>query len=240
VRLRQQLSNKSLFIKHYSSCPCVDHSCSKSTFKSQSHLFQPACLAHSRCRLALTLGFGIPSHPAGGDFIRFCDSVLIYQDIWVHNINSPRPGILIFFAVLAQSFVWAVLPFKFAKTLYPAVEEMHTASVMCKEGLLCDGNQSPKQDVSAESCLQRVMLHITAAGITAGRSSEVYGIVMPVKYLCRFHFWALFTYLCQVNIALDLVIIASNLNLLRNSSSQGHVHSSLRLALEFISIMFAG
>jgi hypothetical protein len=129
----------------------------------------------------LTLGFGITRYPAGGDFIRFCDSVVLNQYNWVHKINSAWPGILIFFATLAQSFVWAVLPFKFAQTLYPAIEEMHTASVMGKEELLCDGNQGPQQDVSAESCLQRVMLHITAAGITAGRSSEVYGIVIPVK-----------------------------------------------------------
>jgi hypothetical protein len=107
--------------------------------------------------------------------------VVIHQYNWVHKIKSAWSGILIFFAALAQSFVWAVLPFKFAKTLYPAIEEMHAASVLCKEGLLCDGNQGPQQDVSAESCLQRVMLHITAAGITAGRSSEVYGIVIPVK-----------------------------------------------------------
>jgi hypothetical protein len=127
------------------------------------------------------LGFGIPRYPAGGDFIRFCDLVVSYEVFWAQKSNSVWPGILIFVAALAQSFVWAVLPFKFAKTLYPAIEEMHTASVTCKEGLLCDSNQGPQQNASAESCLQRVMLHITAAGITAGRSSEVFGIVMPVK-----------------------------------------------------------
>jgi hypothetical protein len=123
------------------------------------------------------LGFGIPRYPAGGNFIRFCDVLVMYAFFSAQKSNSMWPGILIFVAALAQSFVWAVLPFKFALTLYPAIQEMHNASVACNEGLLCESNQ----DGSAESCLQRAMPHITAAGITAGRSSEVYGIAMPVK-----------------------------------------------------------
>ena len=83
------------------------------------------------------------------------------------------------------SFVWAFLPFKFAMTVYPAIVEMHAASCLCKTELLCDSDDGTKhadiEAASAESCLQRAMAHAAAAGITSGRSSEVYGIVMPVK-----------------------------------------------------------
>ncbi len=83
------------------------------------------------------------------------------------------------------SFVWAFLPFKFAMTVYPAIVEMQAASCLCKTELLCDSDDDTKHaDVevaSAESCLKRVMAHVAAAGITSGRSSEVYGIVMPVQ-----------------------------------------------------------
>ncbi len=83
------------------------------------------------------------------------------------------------------SFVWAFLPFKFAITLYPALVEMQAATLICKEHLLCDRDDSAQHGdadtVSAESSLQLMMTQVAAAGITAGRSSEVYGIVMPVR-----------------------------------------------------------
>ena len=83
------------------------------------------------------------------------------------------------------SFVWAFLPFKFAMTVYPAIVEMQAASCLCEAELLCDSNDGTKhadvEAASAESCLKRIMEHVAAAGITSGRSSEVYGIVMPVK-----------------------------------------------------------
>lgn len=77
------------------------------------------------------------------------------------------------------------MPFKFAMSMYPALNEMHAASALCKEELLCDiehGKQHvDSKSVSAESCLKRVMSHAAAAAITSGRSSEVYGLVMPVR-----------------------------------------------------------
>jgi hypothetical protein len=102
----------------------------------------------------------------------------------VQLCNSAAPGIFVFFFVVSVSFVWAFLPFKFAMTLYPAFVEMQAASQLCKRQLLCDGDDCPQHaDASAESCLQRMMKHVAAAGITAGRSSEVYGMVMPVRVL---------------------------------------------------------
>ena len=101
-------------------------------------------------------------------------------------------------------------------TVYPAFVEMQAASLLCKEQLLCDNDETTQHaDVSAESCLQRMMTHVAAAGITAGRSSEVYGIVAPVRtlqipllLLC-----VAFLKLCQqINIAFDVAIIALNLN----------------------------
>jgi hypothetical protein len=69
-------------------------------------------------------------------------------------------------------------------TLYPAFVEMQAAVLLCKRQLLCDSDDCPQPaDASAESCLQRMMKHVAAAGITAGRSSEVYGMVMPVRVL---------------------------------------------------------
>ena len=69
--------------------------------------------------------------------------------------------------------------------MYPAIYEMHTASSLCKEVLLCDSSvgahHADAKDASPESCLRRLMAHVAAAGITSGRSSEVYGIVMPVR-----------------------------------------------------------
>jgi hypothetical protein len=155
-------------------CVCVK----KALF--QFHLLQPARFAHPSCRLALTLGFGIPRFAAGGDFVCFRHLVTIGQVFLARKSNSARPGILIFFTVISQSFVWAVLPFTFAKTLYPAIDEMHTASVLCEKELLCNRNHGAQQVAPAESCLQRIVSHVAAAGITAGRSSEVFGIVMPV------------------------------------------------------------
>jgi hypothetical protein len=100
------------------------------------------------------------------------------------HCNSAAPGIFVFFFVVPVSFVWAFLPLKFAMTVYPAFVEMQAASLLCKRQLLCDSDDHPQHaDASAESCLQRTMNHVAAAGITAGRSSEVYGIVMPVGAL---------------------------------------------------------
>jgi hypothetical protein len=100
------------------------------------------------------------------------------------HCNSAALGIFVFFFVVFVSFVWAFLPFKFAMTVYPAFVEMQAASLLCKQQLLCDSDDCTQHaDASAESCLQRMMKHVAAAGITAGRSSEVYGIVMPVRAL---------------------------------------------------------
>jgi hypothetical protein len=101
-------------------------------------------------------------------------------------------------------------------TVYPAFVEMQAASLLCKQQLLCDSDDCPQHaDASAESCLQRMMKHVAAAGITAGRSSEVYGIVMPVRALqapLQLFCAALLNSLQQINIALDVAIIALNLN----------------------------
>jgi hypothetical protein len=55
--------------------------------------------------------------------------------------------------------------------------------VLCEKELLCNSNHGAQQVAPAESSLQRIVSHVTAAGITAGRSSEVFGIVMPVSLL---------------------------------------------------------
>jgi hypothetical protein len=84
------------------------------------------------------------------------------------------------------------MPFKFAMSMFPALNEMHAASALCKEELLCDYDRGKRltdtKSVSAESCLKRAMSHAAAAAITSGRSSEVYGLVMPVRSFLALHF----------------------------------------------------
>jgi hypothetical protein len=102
-------------------------------------------------------------------------------------IDSATLGIVVVLITLVLSFVWAFLPFKFAMMMFPALNEMHSASALCREELLRDENQRKDQadsdDVSAESCLRRMMSHVNAAGITAGRCFEVYGLVIPVRIM---------------------------------------------------------
>ncbi len=84
------------------------------------------------------------------------------------------------------------MPFKFAMSMYPALNEMHAASALCTEELLCDHDHgkglTDSKSVSAESCLKRAMSHAAAAAVTSGRSSEVYGLVMPVTACLALHF----------------------------------------------------
>lgn len=133
--------------------------------------------------------------------------------------NAATPGIFVFFFVVMTSFVWAFSPFKFAMTVYPAFVEMRAASLLCKEQLLCDCSDctlhADAETASAETCLQRMMTHVAAAAITAGRSSEVYGIVMPVRALhiyVQLHYVAVLSFRLQINIVFDVAIIALNLN----------------------------
>jgi hypothetical protein len=71
-------------------------------------------------------------------------------------------------------------------TVFAAICEMHSASVVCKEELLYDVKQGDEHTsaraASADSVLRRVMKHVAAAGITSGRSAEVYGLVFPVRH----------------------------------------------------------
>jgi hypothetical protein len=138
---------------------------------------------------------------------------------WGTPSNAAAPGIFVFFFVVMISFVWAFLPFKFAMTVYPAFAEMRAASLLCKEQLLCDCSDctlhADAENASAETCLQRMMTHVAAAAITAGRSSEVYGIVMPVRVLhiyVQLHYVAVLSFRLQINIVFDVAIIALNLN----------------------------
>lgn len=80
------------------------------------------------------------------------------------------------------SLVWAFLPFKFALTIFPALYEMHTAVYLCRQELLCESDQIASEEVHAEAVLARAKAHIAAAAITCGRSSEVYGLVIPVRH----------------------------------------------------------
>ena len=101
-------------------------------------------------------------------------------------LNCDALGIPAFFLSLSLSFVWAFLPFKFAMSMHPALHEMTTASAICKKELLCDGKQGEEQDgrvESAETCLRSMLQHVAAAGITAGRCVEIYGLVVPVRAL---------------------------------------------------------
>ncbi len=66
--------------------------------------------------------------------------------------------------------------------MHPALHELTAASDICKKELLCDGKQGEEQE-SAETCLRRMLQHVAAAGVTAGRCFEVYGLVIPVRAL---------------------------------------------------------
>ena len=81
------------------------------------------------------------------------------------------------------SLVWAFLPFKFALTIFPALCEMHSAVGLCRQELLCESDQKyAAEDARAETVLARVKKHIAAAAVNCGRSSEVYGLVIPVRH----------------------------------------------------------
>jgi hypothetical protein len=142
--------------------------------------------------------------------------------------------------VIVLSFVWAFLPFKFTMTVYAAIDEMHTASAMCAGDLLLDTNQRSEHDngaASAESVLQRVLSHVAAAGVTSGRSAEVYGLVFPVSALhiiIRATPISLFLNSVQINIAFNLAIIATNLNMLRDPTIvRVCVRSSCEIEIDF-------
>ncbi len=81
------------------------------------------------------------------------------------------------------SLVWAFLPFKFALTIFPALHEMHAAVCLCRQQLLCESDKNAAEETRAEAVLARIKAHIAAAAITCGRSSEVYGLVIPVRHI---------------------------------------------------------
>jgi hypothetical protein len=88
------------------------------------------------------------------------------------------------------SLVWAFLPFKFALTIFPALCEMHSAVGLCRQELLCESDQNAAEESRAETVLSRVKAHVAAAAITCGRSSEVYGLVIPVRHVGKDFFFA--------------------------------------------------
>jgi hypothetical protein len=82
---------------------------------------------------------------------------------------------------IAVSFIWAFIPLQFGLVLLPAVAEMKAAVVIAKQELLYDLQQAEAKPVSAESSLRRALPHVAAAATTAGRCSEVFGIVVLVR-----------------------------------------------------------
>jgi hypothetical protein len=147
-------------------------------------------ISHSPNRNALVFGQNVVRVSAGGACVCLCILFDMYQVFFAQN-SLLSLGLSVFFWALVLSFVWAFMPFKFAMSMYPALNEMHTASAVCRQELLCDhdhGKQlTDSKAVSVESCLKRVMSHAAAAAVTSGRSSEVYGLVMPVTACLASH-----------------------------------------------------
>ncbi len=83
-----------------------------------------------------------------------------------------------------ESFVWAFIPFRLTIAISPAIAELRTATCMSQEELLWSGKAAAAESATsqtAESSLRRVLSHVRAAGTTAGRTSEMFGILIPVR-----------------------------------------------------------
>jgi hypothetical protein len=154
---------------------------------------------HASRRVIFVFGIKQANLPASGSSVsvipRRCSTSL--------RPSYSGPGLLIVPQTVVVSLVWAFLPFKFAMTVVPALFEMHTACTLCREELLCESKESQSiaqdKEASADNCIHRITTHIAAASIACGRSSEVYGLVIPVRRADRkacffcFHFCGLVT-----------------------------------------------
>ena len=90
-----------------------------------------------------------------------------------------------FISFIVLSFIWAYIPFIFSITMSPALSEMQKAVSACRNELLfADTKQQilagDIRSASAESVVKRALSHVAAAAVNTGRSSQVFGLVIPV------------------------------------------------------------
>ena len=98
--------------------------------------------------------------------------------------NLVASGIWLMPLMFIESFVWAFIPYRLTIAISPAIAELRTATLMSQEELLWSDKASEAESATpgtAESCLRRLLSHVHAAGTTAGRVSEIYGMIIPVR-----------------------------------------------------------
>jgi hypothetical protein len=120
-------------------------------------------------------------HQVGANSLSFVGCLSSLLKLFFFFFDFVAPGAWNTFLSTALSFVWAFIPLQFGLVLAPAVAEMKAAFVIAKQELLCDQPQAEAKPVSAESSLRRALPHVAAAATTAGRCSEVFGIVVLVR-----------------------------------------------------------
>jgi hypothetical protein len=103
-----------------------------------------------------------------------------------HRFSSQFSGSWIFISFIVLSFIWAYIPFLFSITMSPALSEMQKAVSACRNELLfADTKQQilagDIRSASAESVVKRALSHVAAAAVNTGRSSQVFGLVIPVR-----------------------------------------------------------
>ena len=150
------------------------------------HTITPSPLIFIRPRCRNTLLYG-PwqarlAASGGGEQSVFCWLPLIASEaLFFVFFDFAAPAAWNAVLAIAVSFIWAFIPLQFALVLLPAVAEMKAAVVIAKQELLHDLQQAEAKPVSAESSLRRALPHVAAAATTAGRCSEVFGIVVLVR-----------------------------------------------------------
>ena len=86
-----------------------------------------------------------------------------------------------------ESFVWAFLPFRSGIAISPALDELRLANSIINDELFRrpeSAKAAGAESTSPEASLNRMLLHVNAAGTTAGRLSQVFGILIPVRVAC--------------------------------------------------------
>ena len=117
-----------------------------------------------------------------------------------------------------ESFVLAFLPFRSGISISPAHDELRLANSIINDELFRrpeSAKAAGAESTSPEASLNRMLLHVNAAGTTAGRLSQVFGILIPVRVACYVCLAWCVTSL-QLLVALDITVIATLLEMLRD------------------------
>jgi hypothetical protein len=120
---------------------------------------------------------------------RFASVLHSFLRLLQHRFSSQFPGSWIFISFIVLSFIWAYIPFIFSITMSPALSEMQKAVSACrnellfadtKQQILAGDRSRDIRSASAESVVKRALSHAAAAAVNTGRSSQVFGLVIPV------------------------------------------------------------